>query len=412
MNKFAPTTLHIVANTRATTEAFGRRNEEIVKLVSGIGRQNTELKLKVSHASGTRLTLLQVDPGLQAKVSDGKITRHSISLMNTIGTANPLDVFDRSKSIDELRSGFAPMIKHMEKIVKDADVVFLSGTYYFPWALLQAARNQNKPVVICYAGILSMEISHLPEDIQTIMRVMEKDFDQPSLHYVFPSDLTRKTVEGIFGHPLSKSEIIFNGVPLEFFEAPAHSKKDIGVAFVGRFTSVKNPKFMIDLANELTKRGSKSKVHMVTKSVPDYPLFHELEASPVVIHSPMETKDLARFYSSTSVVLSPSHFETYGNVPLEAVSAGTPALISPFMGVTEVFNQLDLSHWITKFDDAQTIADKVEGFVKNKVSISPEIRTRIRNMLSWQGVAGKYLDICTSHAQTAFSKWNQAPEST
>ena len=394
--------VHIVANTRLSTEAYGRMTDEMTKIVNGNGKQNTGFERNLSGATEKRLSLLQVHPTSREIIREGRITRHVLPLAGTIGTTDPIEIFGKAKTIEELRYEFSPLIKSMEEIVKDADVVLLSGGYYFPWSLFQAARNLHKPVVLCYAGILSKEITHLPENVQKMMKLMEKDFDDPLLYYIFPSSLTKATVEGIFGHALPRSEVIFNGVPPEFFDARFRMKKEKRVSFVGRCTSVKNPEFMVKLADEFEKRGSGYKVHMVTKPVDHYPFYYDLKNAPITMHSPMGTADLARFYGASSVIVSPSYFETYGNVPLEAISAGTHALVSPSMGVTEVFKHFDMTSYITMFDDVTAVVDKIEYLVKGKVRVPQSLRERIKNMLSWPAVVEKYIDICTEHSRKIF----------
>jgi glycosyltransferase involved in cell wall biosynthesis len=398
MGQTALTSLHIVANTSSSTEAFARRTNEIAKFVSGLGRQNDELQRCVACENGKRLTLVRADPTLKERTVDDRIVRCTLPLADTIGTTNPNTIYRKAKTIEELRSAFGPLIESMEELVKDADVVLLGGTYFVPWALLQAARNQGKPVVLCYAGILSMEIAHLPDDIQSTLKLMEQDFSDPNIFYIFPSALTQKTVEGIFGHPVQNSRVVFNGVPPEFFDCCPVHKKEVDVAFVGRNTSVKNPEFMLDLAREFAKRRNGRNIHMVTKVDPKNTLINELKKASVVVHEPKDTPGLAAFYSSTSVVLCPSHFETYGNVPLEAVSSGTPAFVSPNMGVTEVFGEYGLTGLITQFLDTGAVAEKIEQFIRDGLSVPSTVRSQIRDKLNWPHVIGKYLDICASHA--------------
>src|SRR4030095_8675015 len=356
---------------------------ELSDLVSGISRQNSEFERNMQD--GMRLTLIKTHPGEREKTDEGRITRYTLPLNETIGTTNPNNVYRNSKSMDELRSNFSPLIEEMAGIVRGADVVLLGGTYFVPWALLQAAQMERKPVVLCYAGILSMEINHLPEDIQSILRLMEKDFYDPRIFYIFPSTLTKTTVEGIFGKELKNSEVIFNGVPLEFLSVSGESKKEYPVAFVGRNTPVKNPEFLLELAKVLDR-----KMFMVTQSEESNKLIRNLRKAGVVVLDPMDTDSLARFYRSTGVVLTPSRFETYGNVPLEAVSTGTPAIISNSMGVREVFDFLGIGSYVDTFRDARVIAEKVEALLARNERIPESIRIKIREKLSWYSIITRY----------------------
>ncbi|MFH0884506.1 MAG: glycosyltransferase family 4 protein [Candidatus Micrarchaeota archaeon] len=383
--------VHIVANTSSSTEAFARRTNEISKFVSGLGRQCNELERNL--LPDMRLTLIRTHPTDKEGSQEGSITRHVLPLAETIGTTNPNNLYRKAGSIEELEASFDPLISQMAAIVRDADVVLLGGTYFVPWCLMKAARRERKPVVLVYAGILSMEITHLPPEMQETLRLMEKDFLDPKIFYVFPSNLTKRTVEKIFGTTLSNSEVVYNGIPPEFLAVTSKSTKEYPIAFVGRNTPVKNPEFLLELANVMDRQ-----IYMVTKSEADNQLIRSLRKAGIVVLEPMDTDRLARFYSSCGIVLSPSHFETYGNVPLEAVSTGTPAMISGSMGVCEVFSMLGLSGYISSFDNPRAVAHKIEAILGRDERVPDEIRRHIREKLSWPRVISRYLEICVQHA--------------
>jgi glycosyltransferase involved in cell wall biosynthesis len=391
--------LRIAANTSSSTEAFARRTNELSRFISGIGRQCNELE---RYIGGKRsLHLIKVHPELRERTREGNVKRFTLPLLETVGTTNPNNIYRKAGTIDELRHAFGPLIYEMARIVKSADVVLLGGTYFVPWCLLQAARLQRKPVVLCYAGILSMEIRHLPDEMQETLRLMEQDFYDPKIFYVFPSELTRKTVQAIFGKELPKSEVVYNGVPPEFLAFGESREKEVAIAFVGRNTSVKNPEFLLRLAGALRSSSSTHRIHMVTSIDPENRLLRELRKAGVIILEPMDTGRLADFYRSAHVVISPSKFETYGNVPLEAVSTGTPALISPGMGVSEVFGMLGISGYITPFDDSLQVAERIDAIIRTNESVSDVVRERIRKNLSWKQAISRYLEICEAQAKAA-----------
>lgn len=384
--------LHIVGNTSSSTEAFARRTAEISRFVSGIGRQNSELERNIPDQ--VSLTLIKTHPTDTELILEGRVSRMTIPLEGLLGTKNPNNIYRLSGTLEELRFNFEPLIDEMAKSVRDADVVLLGGTYFVPWCLLQAARRLKKPAVLCYAGILSMEIAHLPPQIQGTLKRMEQDFYDPDLFYVFPSELTRTTVQGIFGRTLPKSEVVYNGVPQEFLAIRGPARKETHIAFVGRNTPVKNPEFLLGLKEALDRMHRNYTVKMVTGVDPHNSLIKELRKSGVVILEPLGTSELAGFYASTSVVVSPSRFETFGNVPLEAVSTGTPALVSPSMGVSEVFRSLGISDLVTDFGDAQAVAGKIEAVVESGRAVPEDVRQSIRSTLAWPQIIRRYLGIC------------------
>ncbi|MBN2122129.1 glycosyltransferase family 4 protein [Candidatus Micrarchaeota archaeon] len=385
--------LHIVGNTNPSANQFAKRAGR-GKFVGGILRQTREMARCLSWEK--RLTIIDTHPSARGMSIDGRMTRHTLPLLETLKTRNPNDIYMEVESLDEVKSRFEPMVMEMAKIVKDADVVMLGGTYFVPWALLQAARMHNKPTVLSYAGVLSMEIKHLPEKIQSVLRLMEQDFYDPGISYIFPSKLARDTARSIFGREIPDSEVIYNGVPAEFLAAKGPSEKTVPIAFVGRNTPVKNPDFLLKLADALKERGSRHRIHMVTRiDDPADGLIRELRGRGGAIIEPLGTPELAEFYRSASIVISPSHFETFGNVPLEAVSSGTPALISPSMGVSEVFLDFGIGEYVNGFGDPYAIAERAERAIRDKESVPEHVRQRIRDELSWPRVISRYLEVCT-----------------
>lgn len=377
--------LHIVANTSSSNEAFSRRTNELSRFIN-TGNRNDHLTLIRTHPQSSKVT------------NDDRVTIHTIPLLDLLGTEIPTEVYKKSRSLEELRFAFGSLIDTMEKIVKDANVVLLDGTYFVPWCLLQAARRQCKPVVLCYAGLVSMEMGHLPSGMQETLRLMEKDFSDPNIHYIFPSTLTKSTVERIFGHELPNSEVIYNGVGPEFLDYEQKSKKDIDVAFVGRTRPVKNPEFLVELAGTFNRLGLPYLIHMVTNVESNNRLISDLRRAGIVISEPLTNPELARFYGSTNVVISPSRFETYGNVPLEAVSVGTPALVSPSMGICEVFDTLGIGNYVTTFDDPYAVAHRIDELIRKQERVPESVRNKIRAQFSWPKIIARYLAICSVRA--------------
>ncbi len=387
----------IVGNTSSSALAHATRGKK-AKFVSGICRRNQELGTHLWK--NMHLHLLRTHPEDSGSYMDKKTLNTVLPLIDTIRTKKPNQIYRDCQTLQDLLLAFNPLIKKMEEQIKHADIVLIGGTYYVPWCLLQAAKRQQKPVVLLYAGILSMEIKHLPEHIQKILKIMELDFYDPSIKYIFPSSLTKSTVESIFQREFSNSSIIHNGVPAEFLALNGIPQKSVPISFVGRNTSVKNPELLLGLSQALARINSSHRINMVTKSDPNNKLIQELMAAGVKILSPMNVRELAKFYQATNVLISPSFFETYGNVPIEAVSTGTPALISPSMGVTEVFTNFGIQDYITEFTDLYVIAQRLDEMIRKNSKVSPEVRSKIRKELSWEKVINRYLEICYIQSQT------------
>jgi glycosyltransferase involved in cell wall biosynthesis len=91
----------------------------------------------------------------------------------------------------------------------------------------------------------------------------------------------------------------------------------------------------------------------------------------------MDSHSLAKFYGKMGVVLSPSFFETYGNVAQEAIATGTPAIVGPNMGVSEIFKEIGLSQWIVDFKSTKNIYNKIKDISGQPIS------NKIKKMLKY-----------------------------
>ena len=91
------------------------------------------------------------------------------------------------------------------------------------------------------------------------------------------------------------------------------------------------------------------------------------------------------------MVLCPSHFETYGNVPQEAVASGTPAFVSSNMGVSETFRKVGLDNLIIDFHSVKAVYDKVKQMSTSR--IENITREEIKQEVSTDSIHTKLLSI-------------------
>src|SRR5690606_20553529 len=122
---------------------------------------------------------------------------------------------------------------------------------------------------------------------------------------------------------IKKFAVIPNAVPLHFFEITKKGSNH-KVGLVSRWAAVKNSSFSKKLVRYNKKRGNSLKINIVTNDGIDANSRKELSES-AYLRRPMDSQKLARFYGEMGSVISPSHFETYGNVAQEALATNTPA---------------------------------------------------------------------------------------
>lgn len=302
-------------------------------------------------------------------------------------------------SLTKLKKQNMPVIDKMVDIIRAErpDIVLIIGTFYFPWFLLNAAKKAKRPFIIRYGGIIEME------ETKKIWLRMGKDFVNPHYHYVFPSYHSKQTVEGIHKIKLPHSWVIHNGLPDEFFreksKKAAGAKRKFKIGYVGRHYGVKNPEFCLALADEL-KSSNSSHIEMVSsynstnkRGKKKYPKsVKRFIKAGIKITPPMSMKQLANFYRRKDLIISPSHFETYGYVPLEAIASGTPALINSTLGIREVFIKLGLEDLIADFTDMNDVLDKIEKIKNQDIAIDSGISRHLREKYHFSNTMHEFLD--------------------
>lgn len=302
------------------------------------------------------------------------------------------DVLKKIKILSEVEKEYKQIIKIFKKHIleEQPDLIVINGTYFIPWCLYLAAREFNIPMILHYHGVLTKETAGWDSHSHKLMKEMERTFDNSRLYYIFPSVLAKNVVEAeVFGHPISQSAILPNSIPASFFKINTNIlSRNIGM--VGRWSDVKNPTFIHKLAEYNLQNNSYFKINVVTE-INDLTRKQRSLSKMINFYPPMSSSELGQFYGKMGVIICPSFFETYGNVPQEAVASGTPALIGSNMGVAEVFRKLGLEHLITDFTSVESVYKKLKSISKERVD--EKIRNKMKRKLSPNKVHSKLINI-------------------
>ncbi|MCX6719583.1 MAG: glycosyltransferase family 4 protein [Candidatus Staskawiczbacteria bacterium] len=329
-------------------------------------------KSKGNNLSITAVNIINQEKKFYKKVSTKKTSTISFG----IDVPNIAEVVNKAKNLAEVEKAYEKVISAYQTSIREEkpDLVLINGTYFMPWCLLLASERENVPAVLHYHGVLAKEVQNWKAKQRKIFLDMERCFDKKNMFYIFPSEITKNVVEKeVFKHKIKKSAVIPNPVSSHFFkEEDKTEKRNIGI--VSRWAGIKNVRFCEELAHYNNKNGNKFVVNIITDLDKNSKIYKSL-SKLVKFHNPKSNKNLASFYRNMGVVISPSHFETYGNVAKESIASGTPAMVSSNMGVSETFNILGLGDWIISFDSVKSVYEKIEsimgenvhGDVKNKM---------------------------------------------
>ncbi len=106
--------------------------------------------------------------------------------------------------------------------------------------------------------------------------------------------------------------------------------EDIVITFISRLVWEKNLKLFADVVNKITKKREHAKAMIVG----DGPAMGEMkELMPDAVFTGfLGGADLATAYASSDIFFFPSDTETFGNVTLEAMASGLPAVVADATG--------------------------------------------------------------------------------
>lgn len=271
-----------------------------------------------------------------------------------------IDIMKKAEKIRDVENAYHEPIKIIRNILREVkpDVILLSGTYYVPWLISIAAKQEKIPIVLWYSGVLSRETENQPDHMRTLFSLMEKSIVARATGVVFPSRLCKDVVEKeVTKHKIKNSYIIPNPVS-NIFTDPSAVEYSIErrIAAVGRYSKVKNFDLFFSLHKELLRRRWRHNACFVTN--PDA----RIKKLPKTIEvlPPMTPEGLKKFYVSQGLIVCPSMFETFGNVPMEAVCLGVPVLVSDKMGCAEILKKVGLENMVISFDDIGKVADRAQ----------------------------------------------------
>jgi len=290
-----------------------------------------------------------------------------------------IKIMKKSHTIKDIERAYKEPIRIIRNILKKEkpDVILLSGTYYLPWLISIAAEQEGIPIVLWYSGVLTKEVEHYSKKLRKLFSLMEKSIVARSSSVIFPSKLCKDVVEEIVvKKKIKKSYVIPNAVASTFIDPCAVDYSvESRIAAVGRYSKIKNFDKFFELHKELLKRRWRhtasflTKQNAVIKKIPK-----TIEVLP-----PMNVEGLKKFYISQGLIVSPSIFETFGNVPMEAVCLGIPVLVSDNMGCAEILKKVGLENMVISFDDINKVADRVQELCGQ--SILPRQLNAIRRIL-------------------------------
>ncbi|HEV2147332.1 MAG TPA: glycosyltransferase family 1 protein [Longimicrobiaceae bacterium] len=183
---------------------------------------------------------------------------------------------------------------------------------------------------------------------------------------------SRSIIRELEAHGIRNLELWSRGIDASRF-SPAHRDPELRrragadeatplVLLVSRLVKEKDLADLVEMDRVLRERGADFRLALVG----DGPMRAELEERlPHACFAGHQTGEaLARWYASADVFVFPSTTETFGNVVLEALASGLPAVVVDRGGPPDQIEPGE-NGWIARANDPADLADRVEQLLRD-----------------------------------------------
>lgn len=274
------------------------------------------------------------------------------------------------------------------------DIIQLMTEFNVGLSGLLYAKKHNIPCITNYStnyeDILTsynMGLLHKP------MWQYFKKFHSEAAITLTPSKETEKYIQS---RGITHTKLFTRGIDFERFH-PNHRNHDlrkslsiqdkIVLLYVGRVSPEKGLSVLRDSMLRLNEKHHDRIALIVTGEGPMLPELKATMPSNVLFTGYKKGHDLAEIYASSDIFAFPSGFETFGNVVLEAMASGIPAVGVSKGGVMESI----LPHktgLLSKPDDVDSFTDQLDTLIQNDI-LRHQLGTQARKFAetkSWDSI--------------------------
>ena len=218
---------------------------------------------------------------------------------------------------------------------------------------------------------------------------IEKEGMEKADKIIAVSHFTKRVIVEKYGIHPDKVSVVHNAV----YPIGEGEKQNI-VLFLGRLTIQKGPEFFLKAAKKVLEFEDCRFVvagmgdmlpRLIGQAI-------DMGISNKVIFTGLLTEDeVQHIYKISNVYVMPSVSEPFGITALEAISAGTPTIVSKTAGVSEAFrNCLRVDFW-----DTDEMANKIISLLRYdplRNTLAEHGKHEIE-LFTWERVAGKTIDV-------------------
>jgi glycosyltransferase involved in cell wall biosynthesis len=348
-------------------KAFGDEDQSVIELI-GANKIPVAKKEFEFEATGNKMDYLEVQAEIIPYASEDEFWKLKNQALpqkaKFVKTTNGLNI--------DFNGGYGPgLIDEIKNYAVVAGIIARKNNFDLihahDWlaypAGIAAKRASGKPLVI---HVHATEFDRSGGNVNPVVYAMEREGMEMADKIIAVSNFTRQTVIEKYSIPPDKIVTVYNAVEPANKAIKPNIKKGVNekiVTFLGRITMQKGPEYFIEAAHLVLKKtdnvrfvmaGSGDKLNEMVERVAQLRMADKFHFTGF-----LKGNDVNQMFQMTDVFVMPSVSEPFGIVPLEAMQADVPVIISNQSGVSEILNHaIKIDFW-----DTYAMADAIYGLI-------------------------------------------------
>jgi glycosyltransferase involved in cell wall biosynthesis len=383
-------------------KAFGDEDQSVIQLI-GANKIPVAQKEIFFEEAGKKMDYLEVQSEIIPYVDEEEFWNLKKQRM----ASNPRFVKTTDGLNIEFSGTYGPNLMEeiknyalvAEIIAQDSSFDLIHAHDWLAYPAGIAAKNiSGKPLVI---HVHATDFDRSGGNVNPTVYSIERQGMEMADKIIAVSNFTRQTVIEKYGIPPEKITTVYNAVEPVFGGKKGTLKKGVNekvVTFLGRITLQKGPEYFVEAAWLVLKKmdnvrfvmaGSGDKMNEMVNRVAHLGMADKFHFTGF-----LDADDVYQMFRMTDVFVMPSVSEPFGIVPLEAMQADVPVIISNQSGVSEILNHaIKIDFW-----DTYAMADSIYGLL-NYPALSGFLKKSGKmevGGLTWQQSAKHVRNVYTS----------------
>ena len=295
-------------------------------------------------------------------------------------------------------------------VAKASEIIAKEGKFdvihAHDWLVANAAKvlkhAYDIPLVSTIHATESGRNSGIHDDTQRYINDTEWMLTYESTEVIVNSNFMKGHIQGLFGLPFEKINVIPNGINLtnfngierdyEFRRQYASDNEKI-ILYMGRLVYEKGIQHLISAMPKILNGYNDAKLIIAGKGGMTDELKAQAEAlgisNKVYFTGYLNAKQVQKMYKCADVAVFPSTYEPFGIVALEAMLAGVPIVVSDVGGLNEI-----VEHGVTGMKsyagNANSIADSILALLYDHqlaANVSKNAKAKVKELYNWNKIA-------------------------